>query len=460
MQLADAYQLLQSGAIALGEVELSGIAIDVDYCREKIEWIDRKTEQSKRRFENSKLCSAWRSRYGSAMKLGSVPQLRSVLYADLHVKPFKQTEGGDESTDEESLRQTGVEGINHLLRMRRYKKIRDFLSGFLRWAINGRIYPSFLLHTVQTYRSSAADPNLQNVPKRDKEAMDICRRAIIPSKGYRLLEIDFSGVEVSIAACYHQDPTMIDYLVNPSSDMHADMAKQLFFLHRYNLPLKEIAGGPTLRQASKNGFVFPEFYGDYYESCAFNMACSWLKLPQTRDWKPTDGIEFHGKPIGGHFLDFKVEALSDFIEHVKKVESDFWNKRFPVYRKWRENWYDKYLKHGSFDMKTGFHCSGVFGRNQVVNYPVQGSAFHCLLWTLIQVVARIKGWKSRVVGEIHDSLLIDAHPSEVDELVPLVTQIATVELPREWPWIVVPLRVEASISEIDGSWADMKVIEV
>src|SRR5260370_771789 len=130
--------------------------------------------------------------------------------------------------------------------------------------------------------------------------------------GHQILEIDCSGIEVGIATCYHKDPTMMDYLHNTAADMHTDMAKELFFLQGINSELKKLEGfTSTLRQASKNGFVFPEFYGDYYESCAFNIACNWLKLPQTRDWREDDGIVFNGVPIGHHLVGKGIETLSD-----------------------------------------------------------------------------------------------------------------------------------------------------
>jgi len=457
--LLDAYQLVHDGVVALSVVERNGMRIDVEYCKGKIDWLDWKIAQAERRLKATQLYYAWDARYGSKLKYSSAPQLRSVLYADLHVKPFKQTEGGEESADEESLRQTGVEGIDHLLKMRKYKKVQDFLRGFLRYEIDGRIHPSYMLHTVTTYRSSSSSPNMQNVPKRDAEAMEICRRAIVPSLGCQILEIDFSGIEVAISAVYHKDPSMIRYLKDPTSDMHADTALDLFMLQGLNTKLKDMPGGPTLRQASKNGFVFPQFYGDYYITCAFNVACNWLKLPQTRDWRAGDGIKFNGAPIAGHLVSRGIEALSDYEEHVRKVENNFWGRRFPVYKRWRDSWHRDYQRTGGFEMLTGFRCFGVFGRNQVTNYPVQGTAFHCLLWTLIQLVNRTRGWRSKVIGEIHDSVLFDAHPDEVAELVALTKQVAEVELAKNWKWIIVPMRVESSVSKIDGSWASMRTVE-
>jgi len=452
----EAYRLLQAGAEALSFVEEAGVCVDTDYCREELVGVDRRLFRSEVRLKHSPLGKAWIQRYGSAWRHSSVAQLRHILYQDMHAQPFKASEGGSESTDEESLRQTGVDGVEHLLELRRWKKARDVLVSFVRYATQGRMYPSFLLHTVATYRSSSADPNLQNVPHRDKEVMDVCRRAIKPSPGNLLLEIDFSGIEVAIAACYHQDPTMIAYLNDTSSDMHGDMAKELFLLPRFNTPYKEIEGWYTVRQASKNGFVFPEFYGDYYINCAFNIACSWCKLPQNGIWRPDQGASFAGKPLGEHLLSRDIDSLDAFTNHVQRVERNFWERRFKVYNQWRKDWYASYQRTGEFEMKTGFRCSGVLARNQVVNYPVQGAAFHVLLFTLIKLVERLRGMQSRVIGEIHDSAIIDVSPPELDRIIAMAQEIATVEVPREWRWITIPLRIEVARSAIDGNWAEME----
>jgi hypothetical protein len=870
MTQLDAYRLLQEGAEALSFVEEAGFRIDLEYCQEKLKWIDHKLQQAELRLKRSELGRAWQARYGSAWKHTSQPQLKHILYQDMRVKAYKQS--GEESTDEESLLQTGVDGAQHVLTLRRFKKARDVIYSLIRYSIEGRILPSYLLHTVQTYRSSCAEPNLQNVPKRDKEIMDICRRAFIPSHGHRLMEIDFSGIEVGIAACvtgdtvietvgkrltvlqlidqlncgnkvyvygynqvkgriaisevvdagltrrkaevwqvtldngktikatpdhefmlrdgtfiplrllksgmslmplykktagkkqgktyrdvylnngqhmlehnlialdvlgieikgsgllvhhldsngcnnqlnnlevmtrrqhmkihsiqgwknnrkghldnhwmrteegkafitelnrrraleltvdqkaefgrrtsegikrkggrigelnsmygrsqteqakqkisnskkgrtsswikgktkyndprvaeigrktsiskrgntvawnkglkglyitsdstklklsaagkdrhwrdsskrlisekalirwantsrkntpcklcgklfttvtnthlkhshgmsideyksltsnhlvsnvefygyedvfnlnvdvfhnyavgagvvikncYHKDPVMLKYLNDPSSDMHSDMAQEIFILPRLNQSLKKLDGGDTLRQSAKNGFVFPQFYGDYFVACAFNIACSWCKLPQSGVWEPDQGIVFNGKPIVQHLLEKDIDSLDVFTSHMEKVEKNFWNRRFKVYNEWRKSWYGEYQKTGEFEMKTGFKVSGLLHKNQVINYPVQGSAFHCLLKSLIEMVSRMKGWKSKVIGEIHDSMIIDAHPSEIDDICALAQKICTEELPADWPWIIVPMRVEIAASEIDGNWSEMKVL--
>ena len=458
--LCEAYQLLHDGAVVLAEVERAGIRIDVEYCRDKIAWLNERLSRADWRLRASELGRTWLRRFGNQTSFGSTKQLQTVLYADLGVKPFKTTEGGQDSVDEESLLQTNVDGIDHLLRQRGLKKTTEVLQQFVKYQINGCLYPNFNLHTVVTYRSSSSEPNLQNVPKRDKEQMDICRRAIIPSPGNVILEIDKSGIEVAVAACYHKDPTMLAYLSDPTSDMHSDAAKKLFFLKGAISALRKKEGfATTLRQASKNGFIFPEFYGDFFESCAQNVACGWCKLPRIGNWSDDDGAVFDGHPMGWHLRQRDMHNLADYTQHVKRVELWGWRERFPPYFQWRRDWYAQYQRRGGFQMLTGFECRGVMGRNQAVNFPVQGAAFHLLLQTLIWVVRRIRGWRSKVIGEIHDSLLIDAHPDEVAELVGMVRHIVAEELPRHWRWIIVPLRVEAAKSAVNGSWAQMTVVE-
>src|SRR5690606_24846764 len=155
---------------------------------------------------------------------------------------------------------------------------------FIREQHNGYLHPSFNLHLVRTHRSSSDRPNFQNIPKRDKESLKICRRALLPRPGHLLMEADFAALEVMISACYHKDPVMLEYLHDKKSEMHLDMAKQIF---RFDSMDKSIPSHYQLRQGAKNGFVFPQFYGDYYGNNARSL-CEWAKLPQGK-WKPGMG---------------------------------------------------------------------------------------------------------------------------------------------------------------------------
>jgi DNA polymerase I-like protein with 3'-5' exonuclease and polymerase domains len=111
-------------------------------------------------------------------------------------------------------------------------------------------------------------------------------------------------------------------------------------------------------------------------------------------------------------------------------------------------------------MLTGFRCAGVFKKNEAVNYPIQGAAFHCLLWALIELNdwLRARGMQSLIVGQIHDSMILDCTVSELYDVLARVQKIITKYLPRAWDWICVPLTVEIEGSE--KNWFEKKPLAI
>jgi len=454
----EAYRLFHKGIEAFALAERQGIRIDVDYYEQKIEKLQKRIERLEKKFYNTNFFKHWQHTTKSKVNINSDTQLRRYLYGVKKIEPIYATESGEGSTDEKALKQLQIPEIDDLLRIRKLKKIKStYLEGFLRESVNGYIHPSFDLHWVRTYRGSSRNPNFQNIPKRDKEAMQICRKGLYPRPGHRLLEIDFSKLEVSIAACYHKDPMMLKYLTSDSSDMHGDMAQQIFKIKKLD---KSKPSHNTLRAAAKNGFVFPQFYGDYYGNNALSLACDWGKLPNGR-WKGGQGIELENNHLSDHLIKHGIKSIKSFIEFMKEVEKDFWYNRFPTYQEWKEKWWKYYQKNGYIDMLTGFRCKGVMSRNDCINYPVQGAAFHCLLWSFIKLTEIMveEKWETKLIGQIHDAIVFDAHPDELDYILKVVKKVTTQELPEQWKWIIVPLSVDADIGEIDGSWAEMKNLD-
>ena len=101
-------------------------------------------------------------------------------------------------------------------------------------------------------------------------------------------------------------------------------------------------------------------------------------------------------------------------------------------------------------------------RKQVINYRIQGSAFHCLLWCLIEMNKWLKKnkMKSKMVSQIHDSLIGDVHKDELDDYLWKINDLMTTQLAKVWEWIVVPLGVEMEICELNGTWFDKKKVEL
>lgn len=447
----DAYQLIHDGTLAFSRAERQGIRVDVAYCEQMREQLTQRISSLEEGLKRTELYNRWEQRYQGKTNIDSSTQLAGILYETMGIKPLKQTPTGRGGTDEEALKALGRPELDAILQMRKLAKVRDtYLGAFLREQRDGWIHPAFLLHTVRTYRSSSADPNLQNVPKRDEEAMRICRRALLPRPGHQFLEMDFASLEVHIAALYSKDPVLIQYLQDKNSDMHLDMAKQLFVFETLDrtLPAHNI-----LRQAAKGGFVFPQFYGDYYVHNAAGLA-EWVSLPQT-EWRAGTGLQLpDGKHISDHLLASKIRSYREFVEHVRGVEDDFWNNRFRGYNAWRQSWVEKYRRKGWLQMLTGFVCSGELRRNEILNYPIQGTAFHCLLLTFIKLdeAMRQERWDSRLVGQIHDSILVDANPEEVEHIAATTASIVKEHLPTAWPWIIIPLEIEVEQYAVDGAW--------
>ena len=96
------------------------------------------------------------------------------------------------------------------------------------------------------------------------------------------------------------------------------------------------------------------------------------------------------------------------------------------------------------------------------NVICKNSAFHCLLKSFIEVNQMLKDEKfdSLLIGQVHDSLILDVVPAELPELKPKIRHIMCDKLLKEWDWLAVPMDIEAEISEIDGSWAEMKEEEI
>jgi len=448
-QYEKGYGLFHNGALALMRAEWAGMRVDVEYCKRKKRLLSKKGNFYQRKLEETKLAQLWKKKFRNKVNWNSNQQLSHILYHIMKITPPKLTATGAGATDNEALEKINVPGVDLILQIRRLKKIRDtYLEAFLREQVGGWMHPHFDLHTVRSYRSSSSSPNFQNIPKRDKEAMKICRGAIYPRLGHLILSADFSGIEVMVACCYTKDERLIYDAAH--GDMHRDMAMELYMLDSLD---KHHPGERNFRQGGKNGFVFPQFYGDYYMNCAQGLL-EWAKVAYRKDGTP--GL-VHLQDKGLIKLDRRgeIKNCDKFIEHVRVVENQFWNVRYKGYTEWKERTWREYQKKGYVEMFTGFRCGGVMRRNEVLNIPIQGSAFHCLLWSFIEIdkISRKEGWDSRLFGEIHDEMLIDTHPEELEHVKKTVERVTTVELPKAFPWIIVPLKVEIEVHPVDGCWA-------
>jgi hypothetical protein len=298
---------------------------------------------------------------------------------------------------------------------------------------------NFFVNEICVHNSSA-DPNFQNIPKRDKEAKNSIRSGIVPSKGNKLCEIDFSGMEVSTSATYHCDPNFINYLLDDSADMHRDNGCDIWMLEQDEMT-------PEIRFFVKNGWTFPQFYGDWYDSCGRALWKSSLHLNTAA-----------GITLEEHLKGKGIYSQNEFLEHCKSAENIMWHERFKVYTEWKESINDFYLKNGYVETHMGFRFTGMMDRKQTANFPIQGTAFHLLLFCINLMIKekQKRKWKSRFIGQVHDSCIIDLVPEEQDEIFEVFDYHVQHTIPETFKWANVPFRIDKEVSPIDGTFAQLE----
>jgi DNA polymerase I len=449
----EAYELMHDGCIALSEIEQNGMRIDVDYCINQQKHLTRKIDRMETLLHEDSIIKEWKAIYKEDFNFNSNAQLSDVLFVRMKIPHPLASENNPNPTsvNKETLAALDVPIVKNMLQMRKLKKARDtYMANLINESVGGILRPFFGLHNVRSFRSSSTFLNFQNIPIRDPEIKRAVRRAFIPRDNHVFGGVDYSNAEVRISYCYHKDPAMLRYLTDPSTNMHRDAAMDCYLIDDPEMVHKDV------RQTAKGAFVFAQFYGDYYINSARNL---WAPLIANEN--PLMCIDNKTKLID-HLHSRGILTYEDFVEHIRKVEDKFWNERFKFYTKWKKVWKREYDKNGYFDFYTGFRCSGFMKKNDVLNYQIQGTAFHCLLWSLIQLHKWLKKYKLKtlIVGQIHDEVVLDMHESEIELVLAKCKEIMTVDIVKHWPWIEVPLEVEADFCPPGDSWynkAKMKI---
>lgn len=431
----EALNFFLNGTIETAYIEMNGWKSDIMYYKKMAHRLDIKLNVIDRKIKKTNAYKLWKSEKNQGLNINSSKDLRELFFSIMKLESVKKTKTNNDSVDFEALTKMNNKLSELIVQDRKIRKIKKtYIENFIdETNDDGKIHPSYNLGSVRTYRGSSSNPNMQNVPKRDQNTGEMIRTGIIPSKNHCILEVDYSGLEVRISTCYHKDPVMIKYLQG-HGDMHKDTASELF-----NIPVNEIT--KNQRYIAKNCFVFAEFYGSYFEDCAKNI---WEKIDvDTKEILKKQGYC----------------TLQQYTDHVENVEYNFWNKKFKKYNKWKKSTYNNYLKNGIIYSKTGFQYEGVMNKNDVLNYAIQGSAFHCLLYSLISINRKIreKKYKSKIIGQIHDSLIFEIYISELPQMKSLIEYVMTQEIREYWDWIIVPLDVEMEISY--DNWYNMEVLQ-
>lgn len=152
----------------------------------------------------------------------SVPQLQSYIYGTLGIEPFRFTDSGAPSVDEEVLETIDDPVIKKVLEYKHLFKEKDtYIENYInRVGVDGRIHPEFKQCSTATGRLSSANPNLQNVPKTEM------RKLFIAEEGKKIIRVDFSQIELRVFAVLAQEPEMLRAFAE-GRNIHEETCKAL-----------------------------------------------------------------------------------------------------------------------------------------------------------------------------------------------------------------------------------------
>jgi DNA polymerase I len=328
---------------------------------------------------------------GREFNLGSPKQLQEVLFNELGLPKTKRIKTGY-TTDSEALTgllaQTDHPVLAYLLRHRDVARLKSIVDSLIPMAgEDGRIHTTYNQMIAATGRLSSTDPNLQNIPIRTEEGRRI-RQGFVVGSGYEcLLTADYSQIELRIMADLSGDAALAEAFES-GHDFHAETASRVF-----GLPPAEI----TVELRSK---IKAMNYGLAYGLSAYGLS---QQLRITPD-------EARGL-MDGYFEQFG--GVRDYLyEVVAQARKDGYTQTVLGRR--------RYLP----DLTSDNRQRREMAERMALNAPIQGSAADIIKVAMLRVdrALRAQGLASRMLLQVHDELLFEVAPGELDGLRTLVGQ--------------------------------------
>ncbi|MCB9964851.1 MAG: DNA polymerase I [Rhodospirillales bacterium] len=353
---------------------------------------------------------------GRDFNVASPKQLGNILFEEMSLPGGKKTKTGDWSTDVstlEKLADSGIEIVKEVLEYRQLAKLKSTYTDALQEAIHPqtkRVHTSFSMVGTSTGRLSSSDPNLQNIPIRTELGRTI-RETFIAEEGHLLLSVDYSQIELRLAAELAGISALKTAFRN-KEDIHALTASQVF-----NIPLSEMT--PEIRRRAK-AINFGIIYG-----------ISGWGLAKQLGIEASEANEF----IRAYLARFP--ELQDFMERTKE------EARKNGYVK---TYFGRKCYTPTINDKNPMKRQGA--ERAAINAPLQGTAADIIKKAMIKLArAQERGelGSSRMLLQVHDELIFEVPAGEVEQRAVQIKQIMEHVVSFD-----VPLEAEAGWGK---SWA-------
>ncbi len=387
----------------IAEMELAGIKVDTKVLHELSNEFGKKLvalEQDIYRLA------------GHEFNVASPKQMGVVLFEEMGLPGGSKTKGGDWSTAADVLDELSGQGheiIEKIQEWRQLSKLKSTYTDTLQEQINpatGRVHTSFHMTGTNTGRLSSSDPNLQNIPIRTEEGRRI-RRAFVAEPGHKLLSVDYSQVELRLAAEL-AGVKALQQAFRDHVDIHALTASQVF-----GVPLDQVT--PDLRRSAK-----AVNFGIIYGISGWGLAKQLGVTP-------------------GEANQFIQKYLKNFQEIQHYMEARKEEARAHHYVK---TLYGRKCMVGNINSKNPAQRN--FAERQAINAPLQGTAADIMKIAMARMPKALNdaGLKARILLQVHDELLLEVPDDELQATADIVRYVM-----ESVADIGVPLDAEAG-------WAD------
>ena len=391
----------------LTEMEHLGIRVDTDVLDEISARLAEKLEDIGQQIYDLA---------GEEFNINSTQQLGAILFEKLDLPVVSKTSTGRPSTKESVLQELSTEHeIPGLVLDWRstYKLKSTYLDtlGDLVHPETGRIHTSFNQTRTATGRLSSSDPNLQNIPVRTAVGREI-RRAFVPREGWQLMAADYAQIELRIIASMSGDEAM-QQTFRENGDIHTDAAARVF-----DIDPDDVTRDQRRKAKEVN-------YGIPYGVSPWGLA---QRLRTSVD-EAGDLIKQYQKSYPGvsRFLNELVQKARD----TGYAETLLGRRRYVP----------------DIDASNSNRRSAA--ERVAVNMPIQGTQADMIKMAMNQVRDRLEaeGLESRMLLQVHDELVFDVHPDEIDTLRTLVEH----EMKEALPLDGVPILVDIDVGD---NWLD------
>jgi DNA polymerase-1 len=399
----------------LAEMEMAGVKLDLPYLSEL---------QARMQADLAAIEMEIQHTVGYAFNINSTQQLADALFGKLGLRPpdrSRKTAAGKFSTAAdvlESLRHEHVV-VDQVLRHRELSKLLSTYVVALPDAVNpqtGRVHTSYNQAGTVTGRISSSEPNLQNIPTRSDEWRGI-RRAFIAEAGNVLVSIDYSQIELRIAAAMAKDAAMTAAFER-GEDIHAATAAAV-----YGVKLAEVTAAMRRHAKAVN-------FGLLYGQSAYG-------LTRSTDLTLAESEAF----IKAYFERFP--GIRAYIEQTKRGAAEMGYVQTLLGRR-------RYFP----ELQPGSHLDvpPQPGRREAVNAPIQGTAADLIKLAMIALPRAMvqAGLRARMILQVHDELVFECPQSEIQALARTALRV----MEEAYPLSVRP-RADAKAGR---NWEEMEAV--